>query len=162
MKIIRFLAVALIAAAAAFLPGCATTSAQPVTPAQGITAACPPIQAAITQFEVLDASLPTVKAAADAEAALKQIQPVVAAACASGATVSTANVQAFAATVLPVLGQIAGSLPLPPAQLAQIQAGLVVAEVAVGAVGVVEQQIQAAQAANGVPAAAATSAPPIQ
>lgn len=159
MKLIRLFAVALIAAAAAFLPGCATTSTKSLTPAEVITAACPPIQAAIAQFEALDASLPTVKAAADAEAALKQIQPVVAAACDAGATVSTANVQAFASTVLPVLGQVAGSLPLPPAQLAQIQAGLVVAEVAVGAVGVVEQQIQAAQAANAsTPSASAPAA----
>jgi hypothetical protein len=64
--------------------------------------------------------------------------------------VSVANVQTFAQTVLPALAQVAGSLPIPPAQLAQVQAGLIAAEIAVGAVGVVQQQIQAAQKARGI------------
>ncbi|MFZ0872165.1 MAG: hypothetical protein WAM90_15750 [Rhodanobacter sp.] len=138
--IVAFVAAMLIAA-------CATTAPQSLSPAQVISIACPPIQAAITQFEAIDATLPGVPAAVKAEADLQKLQPVVTAACASGATVSTASVQAFAQSVLPVLGQIAGSLPLPPAQLAQVQAGLVAAEIAVGAAGVVEQQIQAAKTA---------------
>lgn len=146
--IMAFVAVMLLAA-------CATTAPQQLSPAQVFAIACPPVQAAIVQFEAVDAALPGVPTAVKAEAALKQVQPLVAAACASGVTVSAASVQAFAQTVLPALGQVAGSLPLPPAQLAQVEAGLVAAEVAVGAIGVVEQQIKAAQ-----PAPASTVAAP--
>lgn len=141
----------------ALITGCAGNQAKPLPPAQVIAIACPPIQAAITQFVALDATLPTVPEAQKAGVALAQVQPVIAAACTAGATVDASTVQAFAQTVLPALGQVAGSLPLPPAQLAQVQAGLVAAEIAVGAAGVVEQQIRAAQAA---PASAASSAKP--
>lgn len=131
------------------LPACTTGGTKPLAPAQVFAIACPPIQASIVQFEALDATL-TTPAAQKAQAQLQQLQPVVAAACTAGATVSTANVQAFAQTVLPALGQIAGSLPLKPAQLQQVQAGLVAAEIAIGVAGTVEQQIQAAQAAPAV------------
>lgn len=155
---IRSMLVALAAMASlALMAGCATTggNAPPqLQPSQVLAIACPPVQASITQFEALDATLPTVPVAVKAKAALEKIQPAVTAACAAGATVSIANVQAFAQTVLPALGQVAGSLPLPPAQLAQVQAGLVAAEIAVGAIGVVEQQIKAAHPA---PASAASA-----
>lgn len=155
---IRSMLVALAAVVSlALVAGCATTggNAPPqLQPGQVLAIACPPVQASIVQFEALDATLPTVTAAVKAKAALEQIQPAVTAACAAGATVSIANVQAFAQTVLPALGQVAGSLPLPPAQLAQVQAGLVAAEIAVGAIGVVEQQIKAAHPA---PASAASA-----
>jgi len=139
------------------LSACSTTQTESIPPGQILAIACPPVQAAIVQFEALDATLPTVPAAVKAGATLKQIQPTVAAACAAGATVSIANVQAFAQTVLPALGQVAGSLPIPPAQLAQVQAGLVAAEIAVGAIGVVQQQVQAAQNAKAAPAPATST-----
>ena len=150
-KLLATLAAALFVCALG-LSACSTTQTESIPPDQILAIACPPVQAAIVQFEALDATLPTVPAAVKAGATLKQIQPTVAAACAAGATVSIANVQAFAQTVLPALGQVAGSLPLPPAQLAQVQAGLVAAEIAVGAIGVVQQQIQAAQQAKAAPA----------
>ena len=155
-KLLATLAVALIVCAFG-LAGCASNQPESIPPAQVLAIACPPVQAAIVQFEALDATLPTVPAAVKAGATLKQIQPTVAAACAAGATVSVANVQAFAQTVLPALGQVAGSLPLPPAQLAQVQAGLVAAEIAVGAIGLVQQQIQAAQKAKAAPAPATSA-----
>jgi hypothetical protein len=73
--------------------------------------------------------------------------------------VDASSIQALIQTGLPALGYLAGSLPLTPAQQAQVQAALVVAETAAGVVGVVEQQIKAAQA---VPTSAATVVPPLQ
>lgn len=154
---IKHLVVALAAAALVlFLSACASNAPKPLPPAQVFQIACPPIQAAIVQFEAVDASLVGNAKAQAAGAALVKIQPMVAAACAAGATVSVANVTAFAQTVLPALGTIAGTLPLPPAQLAQVQAGLVAAEIAVGTAGVVEAQMKAAQAAQ-APAAASSA-----
>jgi hypothetical protein len=69
-------------------------------------------------------------------------------------TVDVSNIQALISTGLPALAHLTGSLPLPPAQQAQVQAALVVAETAAGVAGVVEQQIKAAQA---TPAAASSS-----
>jgi len=139
-------AAALCVALFVVLAGCASNAPKPLTPAQIVSIACPPVQAAIVQFKALDATMPADPVAVKAEAALTKVQPVVAAACAAGANVDATSLQAFAQTVLPALGQVAGALPLPPQQLAQIQAGLIAAEIAVGAVGVVEQQIKAAQA----------------
>jgi len=159
MKLARILVAALAVALIGLCAGCATNGAQPLSPAQIAAVACPPIQAAITQFEVLDASLPGVPVAQKAEADLQALQPIVAAACATGATITSTNIQAVAQTVLPALGRILATLPIPAVQQAQIQAGLVAAEIAVGAAGVIEQQIQAAKSA---PASASTVAPPLQ
>jgi len=154
MKKLMLLAAGIVASIA--FAGCASTSSQPqLTPAQIIAIACPPIEAAVTQFITLDATMPTVPAAIASEALLNEVKAPVAAACTAGATISTTNVQAFATTVLPVLGTVAGTLPLPPTTMAEVQAGLVAAEIAVGAAGVVEQQIAAAQAANAASAPAA-------
>lgn len=158
IRLMMAMVVVAIAFSLALMAGCATDTAKQVQPSQVLAIACPPVQASIVQFEALDATLPTVPAAVKAKAVLEKIQPTVAAACAAGANVSIANVQAFAQTVLPALGQVAGSLPLPPAQLAQVQAGLVAAEIAAGAIGVVEQQIKDAHAAP----ASASSAPHAQ
>lgn len=142
------LATALAMCCAFLVTGCASNQPESIPPAQVLAIACPPVQAAIVQFEALDATLPNVPAAVKAGATLKQIEPTVAAACTAGAAVNVANVQAFAQTVLPALGQIAGTLPLPPDKLAQVQAGLVAAEIAVGAINVVQAQVQAAQKAQ--------------
>ena len=92
------------------------------------------------------------------QAQLDAVHPIVAAVC-NGAqaapAVDLSSIQALISTGLPALGHLAGSLPLPPAQQAQVQAALVVAETAAGVVGVVEQQIKAAQ-----PAGAASAGKP--
>lgn len=72
-------------------------------------------------------------------------------------TVDVSSIQALVTTGLPALGHLAGTLPLPAAQQAEVQAALVVAETAAGVAGVVEQQIKAAQSA---PASAASSGKP--
>jgi hypothetical protein len=139
----------LCAAGIAMLAGCASTGSAPqLTPAQVVAIACPPVQQAISAYIALDQSMPTNADAIKAEAILTVAQPIVTATCTAGANVSTANVEAFASTVLPALGTIAGTLPLPPATLAGIQGGLIAAEIAVGAAGVVESNIKAAQAAS--------------
>lgn len=145
--------------ALALFAGCASPGSAPqMTPAQIFQIACPPVQAAITEFTALDASLPASAQTGVVETDLKLAAPVVAAACTAGATVSVANVTAFAQTVLPVLGTVAGTLPLPPATMAEVQAGLIAAEIAVGVAGTVESNIAAAKAANAAPAAPASAA----
>lgn len=150
----------LCAAGIALLAGCSTTGTAPqLTPAQIVAIACPPVEQAITAYQTLTASMPTNAQAVKANAILTIAQPIVTSTCTAGASVSTANVQAFAETVLPALGTIAGTLPLPPATLAGIQGGLIAAEIAVGAAGVVEANIKAAQAASAASGASAASAP---
>lgn len=141
------------------LAGCSTApgTAQ-LTPQQIIAIACPPIQGAVTQFIALDATMPTLPAAVQAEAILKEVQPPLAAACTSGATVTIANVQDLATKVLPAIGTVLITIPMPPATQAAIQAGLVGAEIAVGAAGVIEQQVAAQKAAAAVPASAPVAA----
>jgi hypothetical protein len=137
--------------------GCVTTgtgstapSKPNLTPAQVMQIACPPIQTAIVQFQALDATLlltnPADEKALKAQALLAQAQPIVAAACAAGAAVDVSSVTAFAESVLPIVAQAAGTLPLKPDQLAQVQAGLLAAQVAIGVVNVVESSIATAQA----------------
>jgi hypothetical protein len=145
-------------------PGSASTpgtqgAAASLTPAQVIQIACPPIQAAIVQFEGLDATLGlTNPAAAKAGKLLTKIAPDVAAACTVGSTVTALTVQNFAANVLPAISQAAGALPLTPAQLQAVQGGLLAAQVALGVANVVEAQIAAAQAAKAAPGVAAPPA----
>lgn len=142
---------------AALLGACASTGTpQQMTPQQIIAIACPPIQGAVTQFIALDATMPTLPAAVQAEAILKEAQGPLAAACTSGATITVANVQDLATKVLPAVGTVLVTIPMPPATQAAIQAGLVAAEIAVGAAGVIEQQVAASKAAAAAPASTPT------
>jgi hypothetical protein len=140
----------------ALLVACSTTAPQQLTPQQIIAIACPPIQGAVTQFIALDATMSTLPAAVQAEAILKEAQPPLAAACTAGATVTMANVQDLATKVLPAVGTVMATIPVPPATQAAIQAGLVAAEIAVGAAGVIEQQVATQKAAAAAPASSAT------
>lgn len=146
-KYLATLAVAMLVCALG-LSACTANQAQPIPPAQVMAIACPPTLAAIAQFQALNATLPNDPQAVKASAELAKIQPVVTGACAAGVNVSVANVQAFAQTVLPALGAIAASLPIKPAQLTQIEAGLTAAQIAVGTISA----IQAAQKAQGIQA----------
>lgn len=131
---------------------------QPLTPAQIAAIACPQINLAVTKltaFNAVAAANPaTASFATKANADLAAQQPTIAAVCAAGATVTATNVQALAQQALPALGTIVGTLPLPAATQAQVQGALVLAETAMGLVGVVEQQIQAAKAAQAAPPSA--------
>ncbi|MGH8158381.1 MAG: hypothetical protein ACREPQ_09685 [Rhodanobacter sp.] len=145
----------------ALFAGCTSSSVKPLSPAQVAAIACPQINLAVTQLTVFNTVLVANPATKDfgtkANATLVSIQPTVAAVCAAGATVTATNLQALAQQALPALGTIAGTLPITPAQQAQVQGALVLAETAMGIAGVVEQQIAAAKAA---PAPASSAAKP--
>lgn len=150
-------------AVGALMTGCGVKPQQ-LNPQQIAAIACPQLNLVHTQLTALNTALEadpkTAATGQQAQAQLDAIHPIVTAVCngaASAPAVDASNIQALVQTGLPALAHLAGSLPLPPAQQAQVQAALVVAETAAGVVGVVEQQIKAAQAA---PASAASAAKP--
>jgi hypothetical protein len=144
---------------AALLGACASTGGtQQLTPQQIVAIACPPIQMAVTQFQTLAATMPADPNYAKAGDILKQAQAPLAAACTAGATVTVANIQDLATKVLPAVGTVMTTIPIPPQTQAEVQAGLMAAEIAVGAAGVIEQQLAAAKAAQAAaPASAAVT-----
>lgn len=148
----------------ALIAGCATSGAKPLTPQQIATIACPQLNLVHAQLVAFNAALEADPATAatskQAQVQLDAIHPIVTAVCngaAAAPTVDASSIQTLVQTGLPALAHLAGSLPLTPAQQAQVQAALVVAETAAGVVGVVEQQIKSAQAA---PAPAASTGKP--
>lgn len=159
---LKTLIVALVAACFAMLAGCAGNQPKPLTPQQIAAIACQQLNLVHTQLTALNTALEadpkTAATGQQAQAQLDAIHPIVTSVCngAAGApTVDASSIQSLVQTGLPALAHLAGSLPLTPAQQAQVQAALVVAETAAGVVGVVEQQIKAAQ-----PASAASAAKP--
>ena len=167
MKLLKALATTLVVALigfgiAASLSGCGVKP-QPLTPAQIAAVACPQLNLVHTQLSALNAALKadpkTAAIGATAEAKLDLAHGVVTKVCngaAAAPTVDASSIQALVQTGLPALGYLAGALPIPPAQQAQIQAALVVAETAAGVAGVVEQQIKAAKSAAASPSTTAT------
>src|SRR6185312_10981345 len=160
---LKTLIVALVATCLAVLAGCGVKPQQ-LTPQQIAAIACPQLNLVHTQLTALNTALEadpaTAGTGAQAQIQLAAIHPIVTAVCngaAAAPAVDVSNIQALVQTGLPALAHLAGSLPLTPAQQAQVQAALVVAETAAGVAGVVEQQIKAAQA---VPASAASTAKP--
>ena len=148
--------------------GCATAPGaqpQPPTAAQVkayADAACPSLDMIHTQLVAFNTSLEatpsTAKFGTNANAQLAVIDPLVKRVCngsLAAATVDLSSVQALVTTGLPALGTLVGTLPLPPAQAAQVQAGLVLAETAAGLV----RMVQANAAANTVPAPASSTSP---
>jgi hypothetical protein len=165
MKFVRTFALAAAIALIGMCAGCGAKP-QPLTPAQIASIACPQLDLVHNQFAVLNAALSadpaTVAVGAKASAQLAIAHAVVTKVCngaAAAPAVDASSIQALIHTGLPALGYLAGTLPLPPAQQAQVQAALVVAETAAGVAGVIDQQIKAAQVA---PASAATVTPPLQ
>lgn len=151
--------------AAMLLAACATTGPQPLSPAQIAAIACPQINLAVTQLTAINtimlASPSTAAFGAKANKDLAVAQPTIAAVCAAGSTVTATNLQALAQQALPALATVVGTLPLPVAEQAKVQAALAVAQTALGLAGVVQQQIDAAKAAQ-LPAPASTVAVPAQ
>lgn len=165
MKAKAFVAAVFILLLGILLPGCGVRP-QPLTPVQIASIACPQLDLVHTQFAALNAALEadpaTAAVGAKAAAQLAVAHAVVTKVCngtAAAPAVDASSIQALVQTGLPALGYLAGSLPLPPAQQAQVQAALVVAETAAGVAGVIEQQIKAAHVA---PASASTVVPPLQ
>lgn len=164
MKFARSLVMAMAVALIGLCAGCAP-NVKPVSVAQALSVVCPQLSLVNTQLTAFNAVLianPSTKAiATKANAELAALQPAVNALCAAGATITSTQLNTELAQLLPALGAIVGTIPLPPATQAQIQGALVLAEGAVGLVGVVEAQIKAAQAAQ-LPASASTAAAPLK
>jgi hypothetical protein len=146
----------------ALMAGCNQT--KPLSPAQIAAIACPQLDLVHTQLAAFNAALQadpaTAAAGLKAANALADAQKFVTPVCTDAAaapTVDASSIQTLVQSGLPALGALVGSLPLPATQEEQIHAALVLAETAAGVVGVVEQQIQAAQAA---PAPAASTVQP--
>lgn len=161
MKFARILVMAMAVALIGLCAGCGVKP-QPLNPQQIAAIACPQLNLVHTQLVAFNAALEADPATAaigkQAQAQIDAVHPIVAAVCnaaQAAPAVDLSSIQALISTGLPALGHLAGTLPLPPAQQAQVQAALVVVETAAGVVGVVEQQFKAAQAA---PASAASVA----
>jgi hypothetical protein len=124
-----------------------------------IAIVCPIFQTTLSQVSVIagaaSASSPVY---ARIQTDLAKAQPVIAQACAANAQINATTIQSLAQTALPAISDLVGSLNLPASQVTQIQTSLVTAEVALNIAGVVESQIQAAQAAKSAPASASTAA----
>lgn len=155
-KFLATLAVALLVCAFG-LAGCVSNQAQQVSPQQIATIACPQLNLVHTQLVALNTALEASPKTADlgkkGAAQLAAIQPIVSAVCngaAAAPKVNFASLQTLAQTGFPALATLSASLPLTPAQQAQVQAALAVAETAAGVVNALQQQAQA-------PAATSTS-----
>ncbi|MGI4813917.1 MAG: hypothetical protein ACRYG5_02390 [Janthinobacterium lividum] len=141
---------------------CSAVPAAKMTPAQFVAVACPPVKQALALAPIVGASL-----SATALSDVGKATPIVDAACASGATVSTATVSQFAATVLPAASAVISAAPasvLSDDQKTKIQDAIVVAELAVATVTAVTQNAEAATAVSGeAPTAgsAPAAAPPV-
>jgi hypothetical protein len=162
----RTLLVALATMASlALMSACTTPGAKPLSPAQVAAIACPQLNVAHTQLVALNTALAADPATAAAGAAgakqLAAVHPIVAAVCngnLAAAGVDASSIAALVQTGLPALSNLANTLPLAPAQRAQLQTGLVAAQIAVGLVGAA-QQAQAAQAAQSTAPAASAAQP---
>jgi hypothetical protein len=148
-----------LAISVAMIGGCATQGAGQLTPTQVAQLACPAIQSANGQLIALTDALPESPIAEKANDILTDLQKPLVAACAATGTITATEIQGLAQQVLPAIGSVLITIPLPPSTQAAIQGGLVAAEVLVGAAGVIEQQITAAKAAQAASAPAAASAP---
>lgn len=156
MKIARILVMAMAVALIGLCAGCGVKP-QPLTPQQIATIACPQLDLVHTQIAAFNAVLKADPAMVDLDSKAHDALVKVCKGASAAPSVDASSIHALVQTGLPAFAYLAGLLPLPPAQQAQIQDALVIAETAAGVVGVVEAQIKAAQA---VPASAASAAKP--
>ncbi|WP_406867198.1 hypothetical protein [Paraburkholderia fungorum] len=130
----KMLLAAGLVASVAFLAGCngSVPTAPKLTPAQFVAAVCPSAEQALALAPTLTALIP-----ADGQTKIADAKPIVDAACAVGATVSTDTPAKFVATVFPAVSAIVGAAPddvLPQAKKSQIQGAILLAELGVGMV----------------------------
>ena len=143
-----------VVASVAFLAGCnGSAPAVKLTPAQFVAAVCPAVQPVFVLAPTLTALIP-----ADGQAKIADAKPIVDAACAVGATVSTDTPAKFVATVFPAVSVVVGAAPdsvLPQTKKEQIQGAIALAELGVGVVTAVQN---AAAASAAAPASAPVAA----
>lgn len=153
---LMLLAAGLVAFALSACNGSAPTVPQ-LTPAQFVAAVCPSVNQALLVAPTLTALIP-----AAGQADVAAATPIVKAACAEGATVSTATVTQFVQTVFPAVSAVVGAAPdtvLSPTLKSQIQGAILLADLGVGAVTAV--QTAAAQAASAPASAPAAASAPV-
>ncbi|KVF49498.1 hypothetical protein [Burkholderia cenocepacia] len=145
-----------IAASASILAGCQSLGTVQQSPAQIAAVLCPATNSAITQITAFNAAMaPTLPSAANANVVIeKTVKPIVAGACAAGATITSTSVQALVTQGIPAIAGVVAALPLAPTTQAAIQAGFAAAELAVNLVGTYENALQAAKTSTSIPAAA--------
>ncbi|MCA8045459.1 hypothetical protein [Burkholderia arboris] len=157
MKKLMLLAAGIVASAS-ILAGCQSFGTVQQSPAQIAAVLCPATNSAITQITAFNAAMaPTLPSAANANVVIKKtVKPIVAGACAAGATITSTSVQALVTQGIPAIAGIVAALPLPPSTQAAIQAGFAAAELAANLVGTYESALQAAKVAPVAPTAAST------
>lgn len=159
MKLARTLVTVLAVALIGLCAGCAS-NVKPVPVSQVAAVVCSNLGTAHDQLVAINAALsinPATSAlGAKATKDLAALQPAVNTLCAEAATITATQLNAAVAQLLPAFAAIVATLPIPPAQQAQVQGALALAEGAVGLDGVVESQIAAAKAAS------APITPPLQ
>ncbi|AIO22965.1 hypothetical protein [Burkholderia cepacia] len=150
-----------IAASAFLVSGCQSLGPVQQSPAQIAAVLCPATNSAITQITAFNAAMaPTLPSAANANVVLeKTVTPIVAGACAAGATITSSSVQALITQGIPAIAGVVAALPLAPTTQAAIQAGFAAAELAVNLVGMYENALQAAKTSAAIPAAVPIQAP---
>lgn len=119
-------------------------TAPKLTPAQFVAAVCPSVQQAFTLAPTMTALIP-----ADGQAKIADAKPIVDAACAQGATISTDTPAKFVATVFPAVSVVVGAAPdsvLDANKKQQIQGAILLAELGVGMVTAVQNAAPAASA----------------
>lgn len=153
-RTLMLLAAGFVALALSACNGSAPTVPK-LTPAQFVTAVCPSVQQAFTLAPSLTALIP-----ADGQTKIADAKPIVDAACAVGATISTDTPAKFVATVFPAVSVIVGAAPdtvLDANKKQQIQGAILLAELGVGMVTAV-QNAASAPAASGAAAASSPTA----
>ncbi|OXJ16651.1 hypothetical protein [Burkholderia sp. HI2500] len=143
-----------IAASTFLVSGCQSFGTVQQSPAQIAAVLCPATNSAITQISAFNAAMaPTLPSAANANVVIeKTVKPIVAGACAAGATITSTSVQALVTQGIPAIAGVVAALPLAPTTQAAIQAGFAAAELAVNLVGTYENALQAAKTSTSIPA----------
>lgn len=117
-----------------------------LTPAQFVAAVCPSAQQALLLAPSLTSLIP-----ADGQKKIADAKPIVDAACAQGATISTDTPAKFVATVFPAVSVVVGAAPdsvLDATKKQQIQGAILLAELGVGMVTAVQNAASAPAAAS--------------
>ncbi|KVF22960.1 hypothetical protein [Burkholderia cepacia] len=154
MKKLMLLAAGIVASAS-ILAGCQSLGTVQQSPAQIAAVLCPATNSAITQITAFNAAMaPTLPSAVNANVVIeKTVKPIVAGACAAGATITSTSVQALITQGIPAIAGVVAALPLAPTTQAAIQAGFAAAELAVNLVGTYESALQAAKTSTAIPSA---------
>lgn len=152
MKLFRIATLALLCAIVGLtgtLAGCKTVGAiKPPSPAQIAQTVCPVVQLDLAALQGGLAALTADPRAVTLAGKIAFIRPAVDAKCVAAETVTSADLQSFAQLAIPTMADVVAYLPLTPAQKTKYTNDLKLAQVALGVAGLVEQQIQAAQAAQ--------------